>query len=204
MDEKPTKPEIVTKAELARRCGVTRQSVNSAFNKAVTRGEAIKGQKDIDLSADWVQEYMASCGVRLSMIADTPPVVTVAAPQDATSYNLPPAPAPFNRLEMENRKLAAEVHKIELDNGKKERSLVDRKLVERMIGSLDRATNMIIMDGTAKLVPELYAEIKGSCKCGEGCTIEEAQKYYYDKAGKYISPVKPEMIRALKRYDREN
>jgi len=185
-DDLPT-TGIVTKAEFARLCGVSRAAVGKAVNLAIERGEAPADLSRIDVSAPWAQEYMVASNASRRTAA-------LKREQPAESS----VPTMGDRPSLELRKLAGEVRKLELDNGKKERSLVARVLVERFVGVVDRALNMIIMDGRATLIPQLYQKIKG------GCSLEEAQLFYHDKCGKYIAPAKPEMLRALKKYDKEN
>jgi len=185
--------EIISKSEFARRCGVTRQAVDKALEKATRHGLVETSIDGIDPNEPWARDYFVACMEKRKKA-------------DAIQRGeiKPPNVGGLERPDLELRKLAGEVRKLELDNGKKERSLVARVLVERFIGAVDRALNMVIMDGRATLIPQLYQKIRGKCKCGEGCTVEEAQLFYHEKAGKYIAPVKPELVRALKKYDRDN
>jgi hypothetical protein len=190
-------PPTMSKAELARHCGVSRTAVSNEWKRAVNKGEQDPDARKVDTSAPWVQEYLARSTKTRGQKQPRKDKTYSGEP----SQGVPPTNSTFTGvsiLELDRLKKVEDIRKLQLDNGKKERSLVDRGLVERMFGVIDRALNMIIMDGRASMVPQLYKKIKG------GCSLVEAQQFYHEECGKYIAPVKPELVRAMKKYDKEN
>ena len=94
--------------------------------------------------------------------------------------------------------LAEKVNKLKLDNAVKERRLISRTIVERMIDKIDDAMNKIIIDGESSFVPQLVLLVVAEHESDEGLQMETIKKFWRKEITKIISPVKPFMKRLCK------
>ena len=122
--------------------------------------------------------------------SSTPATAGTDASSDYDDGSLPPIDELVHQEQFEK------VKKLQIDNATKIGTVVSKKLVELMIDKIDEALNRIILDGRASFIPRLCKKIRG------GATDEEAAKFWHDEITKYISPVKPYMIRVLKKHNK--
>jgi len=206
----------ISRSQFAQRCRVARSAVTLAIGRGIVDAAP---DGPVDLHGEATKIYMAQHGLRPDLTPATVPDPSVPPPDPddpahaqgpekkprarrraATTTSpatLPTAPpASMDRAEIELRKKWQETIRLELMNAREYRRVVSRDLVERMIGVIDTALNRIIMDGGANMIPQLHQKVQA------GATVEEAQMFYRDECGKYISPVKPHLKKLLREDDR--
>lgn len=199
----------VSKAELARRRGVTRQAVNKAVKPGGRLHAAVLDDGRVDIAHPDTQTWLgdsdggpADRGTESEIPeGETTPVgVSGAVSPDMPEIRRMPLEDIVERYgtilgfsdHVAVLKKIEETHKLELANAERRGEVIEREFVQvHVFGVMRALTRRILRDAPKTLSKELYAMAQA------GRPIEDAEKAIRDELGKQIKTAKVKVSSAL-------
>lgn len=168
-----TAPDLITRAELARRKGVARSSAQRACNTFLA--VAMVGDR-VDAAHPAVVAWLGAAGAEGS--AETP---------DET----PLTKAEFARLTFRKRK--AEAEKLEIANAARKGELVSRELVStHVFGPLEELAQRLLRDHPKNTASQAFELLRA------GGTVEDVEKLIRTDASMHLGAARDKVVRALR------
>ena len=185
--------QIVGPKDFVDQTGLTRQTFYNCLKKMKSLGMIPETQKKLDLSCQYMQNYLAESGTgqkkhRPPDSIDTKSETQTHAASGNDLYDDMPDMAKLQQID-----LFEKVKKTQIDNAVKAKKVVSTVFVQKLIDCIDEVLNNIIVDGQASLLPKIVSKARA------GETDEKIAKFWHDEVHKIVSPVKPRLKRAMRK-----
>ena len=198
---------LISKADLARRAGVSRAAISKLF-KSGGKLESALVESQVDAGHPLVQEYLA--GKEASTVFEPKPKFEHTETQAFPDEGTPQAMVDFQSLtlgELSDRfggiaeladwlkalKISEEIRGARLKNDEYEGSIISRDLVvTHCFGALDETNRRLLSDGVKTIVRQMYANSKG------GIELEKSEREASSMISKILEPARQKIAKALK------